>query len=70
MIFLFTGILNGYELLFILAVYAFFLIYLLYNVFRKERGITVLIWSLIIIFIPIIGPLIYLIKLFSLRKAH
>ena len=52
-------------LLAILGAYLIFLLTMLYLIGKHEKGLIYFLWFLVIIFLPVIGPIAYLLKHFS-----
>lgn len=62
MIIIFLGSVSGYQLKVIAFFYLLLTLFCLYLVVKHENKLSIAIWSLIILFFPIVGGLIYLSK--------
>ncbi|ADQ16471.1 hypothetical protein Lbys_0709 [Leadbetterella byssophila DSM 17132] len=66
---LFLGALSGLQLTIFTVIYFLLLIYIIYSIFKREKGIDLVSWVLFVILAPIIGPILYLLKVsFSVKN--
>ena len=66
---LFLGSLSGLQLTIFTVIYFLLLIYIIYSIFKREKGIDLVSWVLFVILAPIIGPILYLLKVsFSVKN--
>lgn len=66
---LFLGALSGRQLTIFTVIYFLLLIYIIYSIFKREKGIDLVSWVLFVILAPIIGPILYLLKVsFSVKN--